>query len=101
MSIVIDVMKDELNRNLEMQSAYSKEIALLPKGTIITKQIGHHEYLYLLYRAEGRVRTEYIGAKEKIVIEDIQKEIDKRKYFQNTLKKLLREEKEIRKVLKK
>ena len=100
MSIVMDVMQDELKRNLEMQAAYNKEIASLPKGTIIIKKIRNREYLYLLYRAEGKVRTDYIGSKEKIFIEDIKKNIDKRKYFQNTLKKLLKEEKEIRKVLK-
>lgn len=100
MSIVSDVMQDELKRNLEMQIAYNKEITSLPKGTIISKKIRNREYLYLLYRADGKVRTDYIGSKEKVLIDDIQKKIDKRKYYQTTLKKLLKEEQEIRRVLK-
>ncbi len=100
MSIVMDVMKDELKRNLEMQDAYNKEIASLPKGKIIIKKIRNREYLYLLYRANGKVKTDYIGSKEKIATETIQEEIDRRKYYQGTLKQLVREEKEIRKVLK-
>lgn len=100
MSIVDNVLRDELKRNLEMQSAYNKEIASLRKGKIIIKKIGNREYCYLLYRIGNKVKTDYIGAKGKVSLDALQKELDKRKYYEKTLKNLLREEKEIRKVIK-
>ncbi len=100
MSIVDDVMRDELKRNLEMQAAYNNEIASLRKGKIIIKKIRSREYYYLLYRDGIKVKTDYLGSKEKVSVENLQKELDKRKYYEKTLKDLLREEKKLRKVIK-
>jgi hypothetical protein len=100
MSIVEDVMKDELKRNLEMQAAYKKEIASLKKGKIITKKIRNREYYYLLYRVGEKVKTDYLGPKEKVSVDDLQKELNKRKHYEKTLKDLLSEEKSLRKVIR-
>jgi len=100
MSIVEDVMKDELKRNLEMQTAYNNEIDSLRKGKIIIKKVRSREYYYLLYRVGEKVKTDYLGPKEKVSVDDLQKELDKRKYYEQTLKDLLREEKKLRKVIK-
>jgi hypothetical protein len=100
MSIIIEVLKEELERNLVMQNAYTKEIDTLPKGSIIRKKIGNGTYLYLLFRDNGKVHTKYLGVKEKVKIEEVENKINKRKYMHDILKNLLKEEKEIRKVLK-
>jgi DNA-directed RNA polymerase beta' subunit len=100
LSIVFDVLKEEYERNLNMQKAYKKEINSLPKGKIIRKKIGNGTYLYLLYRDKEKVITKYIGVKDKTNIKNLQYKIDKRKYLQKNLKSLIEEEKEIRKVLK-
>jgi hypothetical protein len=95
MSIISEVLKEELERNLMMQSAYIKEIDVLPKGSIIRKKIGNGTYLYLLFRDNGKVHTKYLGVKEKVKIEEVENKINKRKYMHDTLKNLLKEEKEI------
>jgi len=91
---------EELERNLEMQKSYKKQIESLPKGKIILKTIKTKEYYYLLYRDYEKVRTDYLGSKAKFDTEELQKNIEKRRYFQETLAKLLLEEKEIRKAIR-
>jgi len=91
---------EELERNLEMQKSYKKQIESLPKGKIILKTIKTKEYYYLLYRDHEKVRTDYLGSKAKFDTEELQKNIEKRRYFQETLAKLLLEEKEIRKAIR-
>ena len=100
MSIIKNVLIEELERNQEMQKSYKEQIEALPKGKIILKKIKNREYYYLLYRDHGNVKTDYLGSKDKFVTDEIQKNIDKRRYFQETLDKLLLEEKEIRKAIR-
>lgn len=100
MSIIDDVMRDELKRNLKMQTAYKNEIDSLRKGKIIIKKIRNREYYYLLYRVGEKVKTDYLGPKGKVSVDDLQKELDKRRYYEKTLKDLLREERKLRKVLR-
>ncbi len=100
MSIIKNVLLEELERNLEMQKSYKEQIEALPKGKIILKTIKNREYYYLLYRDHGKVKTDYLGTKDKFSPYEIQKKIDRRHYFQETLDKLLLEEKEIRKAIR-
>ena len=100
MSIIRNVLIEELERNQEMQKSYKGQIEALPKGKIILKKIKNREYYYLLYRDHGKVKTDYLGSKDKFDTDEIQKNIDKRRYFQETLNKLLLEEKEIRKAIR-
>jgi len=100
MSIIKNVLIEELERNQEMQKTYKGQIEALPKGKIILKKIKNREYYYLLYRDHGKVKTDYLGPEDKFNPDEIQKNIDKRRYFQETLNKLLLEEKEIRKAIR-
>lgn len=100
-NILQDVLKEELSVNLKMQDSCQREIVLLPKGTVITKTIRNHDYLYLLFRNEGKVKTEYLGAKEKTDTTELIKRLNKRKSYQKKLRSLITEEKEIRNMMKK
>ena len=100
MSIIKNVLFEELERNQEMQKSYKEQIDTLPKGKIILKRIKNREYYYLLYRDNGKVKTDYLGPEGKFNPDEIQKNIDKRRYFQETLSKLQQEEKEIRKAIR-
>jgi len=99
-SIIRNILIEELERNLEMQKSYKEQIEALPKGKIILKKIKSREYFYLLYRDHDKVKTDYLGSKDKFKTDDLQDKIDQRRYFQETLDKLLLEEKEIRKILR-
>lgn len=80
-----------------MQQQYEKEINQLPKGTVITKKVGNHEYHYLKYRDDKKTVTDYIG-RDKTKIEDIKNQIKKRKHFERMLSELKKENKLIEKV---
>ena len=99
MSIIKNVLIEELERNQKMQKSYKEQIETLQKGKIILKKIKNSEYYYLMYRDHKKVKTDYLGPKDKFNPDELQRNIDKRRYFQETLNKLQREEKEIRKAI--
>jgi len=59
-----------------MQQQYENEIKLLPKGTVILKKVGNHEYHYLKYREGKKTITDYIG-KDKAKIKNVRSKLDK------------------------
>jgi hypothetical protein len=67
---------EESQRNYLMQQQYENEIKLLPKGTVILKKVGNHEYHYLKYREGKKTITDYIG-KDKAKIKNVRSKLDK------------------------
>ncbi len=61
MGVIKGVLKEELNNSLRMKQAYEKELAKIPRGTIVKKKVKGHEYCYLLTREKGRVKLTYKG----------------------------------------
>jgi len=97
LSLLINMILEESQRNHLMQQQYEDKINQLPKGTIVPKKIGNYEYYYLKYRHGGKTVTDYIGRDEK-KIEKIQNQINKRKHFKSMLLELKKENKLIHKV---
>ncbi|MBN4074771.1 hypothetical protein JYT99_02445, partial [bacterium AH-315-E09] len=60
MSLFMRMILEESQRNYLMQQQYENEIKLLPKGTVILKKVGNHEYHYLKYREGKKTITDYI-----------------------------------------
>ena len=101
MSILKDAMREELERNLAIQQAYSSKLKKLKKGSIVVKKIKHNSYYYLVYRNEDKkVTTEYLGSVNNTSIEQIREEIEQAKKYKDSLKKLKRDENKIRKAIK-
>ena len=98
-TVIYGILKEEKQRNLELQEAYAKEIKLLPKGSLVTKRRNNRKYYYLLYREKDKVKTDYIG-KNDSAIEDIRRSTDKRKQLEIVLKRLKTEYKQICKIVK-
>ena len=61
MSIFLDVMKEELERNLYKQQAFQNELDSLPKGYLSVCVIGGSSYIYRKRREGSRIISEYIG----------------------------------------
>jgi len=93
------MLKEEKERNLEMQKTYLQEIDSLPKGTVTIKNISGNDYYYLKYRQNEKIKTDYLG-KNKNKIDIVNKEIKRRKYLQSVLKRLRVEYKQICKIVK-
>ena len=98
-TVISGMLQEEKQRNLEMQETYKREIKALPKGSIMTKTVSGRQYYYLRYRQGDKVKNDYIGKDENLV-EEIKRNIEKRKYLQNVLKRLQLEYKQMTKIVK-
>jgi hypothetical protein len=61
MKVIKGILKEELNNSLRMRKNYQRELAKLPKGSLIKKKIRGREYYYLVLREKGRVKFIYKG----------------------------------------
>ena len=100
MSVVLDAIKENLERNLYMQELYSKNMQSLRKGSLTVKNINGNEYYYLIYREGEKVKTEYIGIKGKTDLNSIKKELKDRENYRKQILQLKKEEKELRRAIK-
>jgi len=99
MTIIESVIRDEYDRNLRMQEAYCQEIAKLPRGSVTRKVINGKTYYYLMYREAGKVENKYLSKKDND-IDDLVKQVQKRRELESLIKKLRKEQKEMEKYLK-
>lgn len=88
---------EESRRNLLMQHEYKSELNYLPKGTLVTKKVGKHEYYYLKYRNGKKTVTDYVGRNTE-KIEEVRNQLKKRKHFERMLAELKKENELIQKV---
>ena len=61
MKVIKSVLKEELANSLAMKKDYERELAKLPKGSLVKKKIKGYEYYYLQVREKGKVRFIYKG----------------------------------------
>jgi hypothetical protein len=61
MKVIKGILKEELGNSLRMKKNYERELARLPKGSLIKKKIKGREYYYLLLREHGKVKFVYKG----------------------------------------
>ena len=61
--VIKSVLKEELANSLRMKKRYERELAKLPKGSLVKRNIKGHEYYYLVVREKGKVKFIYKGKK--------------------------------------
>ena len=59
--VIKDVLREELRNSLEIKKGYERELARLPRGSLIKKKIKGKEYYYLEYREKGKIKFVYKG----------------------------------------
>ena len=59
--VIKSVLKEELANSLRMKKRYERELAKLPKGSLVKRNIKGHEYYYLVYRENGKFKSIYKG----------------------------------------
>ena len=87
MKVLKGVLKEELANSLQMQKNYERELAKLPKGSLIKKKIRGCEYFYVVCRDGGKVKFIYKGK----VSEDQQQKYKNAKELRAKYRKLLSE----------
>ena len=100
MPIFLDVMKEELERNLYKQKSFQRQIELLPKGYLSICKIGDKDYLYRKQRIGNKIVSQYVGLPGD---ENSKKAEEDRKLYlslKQSLKELKKEEIKLRKAIK-
>jgi len=59
--VIKSVLREELANSLRMKKRYDRELAKLPKGSLVKRNIKGHEYYYLVYRENGKFKSVYKG----------------------------------------
>lgn len=98
MSLLTEVVSEEVRRIERMTEGYERELSELPKGVLVTKTVKGNQYYYLQYRNKDKTISEYIG-KDTEQIEDLQNKIARRKHIQKMLKSLHEEYAKAQKML--
>ncbi len=93
MGVIKGVLKEELGNSLHMKKSYERELAKLPKGSLIKKKIRGHEYFYLLLRDKGKVKFIYKG---RVPEEEIKRYSEIKEYRAKYRKLLSQVKKQIR-----
>jgi hypothetical protein len=70
MKVIKGVLKEELENSLQMQKSYERQLAKLPRGSLVKKTIKGREYYYLVFREGPKVKFIYKGKPSE---EEIQK----------------------------
>ena len=97
MSIISTLLIKEKNRNEKMIIEYTRELNILPKGTIKEKKVKDKSYYYLLFREGDKVVTRYLGKNEEALIL-IKEQLARRKQLERMLQKLKEEKIQIKKL---
>ena len=100
MPIFLDVMKEELERNLYKQKSFQRQIELLPKGYLSICKMGDKDYLYRKQRIGNKIVSQYVGLPGD---ENSKKAEEDRKLYlslKQSLKELKKEEIKLRKAIK-
>ena len=61
--IIKGFLREELENSLQMKEDYERELAKLPKGSIVRQNIKGYKYYYLIYRENGKRKSIYKGKK--------------------------------------
>ena len=90
--VIKSVLREELQNSLRMKKQYERELAKLPKGSLVKRTIKGHEYYYLIYRENGKFKSIYKGKSiSKRELKRYQEAKELRAKYRKSLSKLKRQ----------
>ena len=78
--------------------AYEKQLESLPKGSLRVRERNGNQYIYLAYRSDGKVVSEYIG-NDASIIDNLRERLERRKGIESLIKNIKKELTLMNKVL--
>lgn len=100
MKISNSVLNEELDRLNKLKKNYEKQIAKLPKGSLIRKNIKGNIYYYLNYRQEKKKIFKYIGKLPGKKLENLLDKIEERRKLEKLNKQVKKDIKKLEKMIK-
>ena len=99
MNMLKEMLREEHERNQNMQAVYRAEIERLPRGSVVIKKSGNKEYCYLQYRDSDKVVSQYVGHADKHN-DRLIGQVEERREYERLLRRLRDEEKYLQKALR-
>lgn len=99
MSIILDIINEEKERLTVLQKKYYEIICSFPKGSISLKQRSKKKFAYLCFRDKKKVIFKYVGVADSQKVISLEHEIQERKKYEEKLKKIKSDLKEINRVI--
>ena len=100
MRVIKGILKEELANSLAMEKSYERELAKLPKGSLVKKTIKGHVYYYLEVRENGKVRFLYRGKLSEKEIEQYKQAKQYRAQYRKLLSEVRRQIRFLRTTLR-
>lgn len=97
MSMLMEILKEELDRLDRQQAVYEEDLKDVLKGYISRKNIRGKLSYYLQYREGDKVMSKYISSSDLPYVEA---QIKRRKQLEASLRRVREDQKRLRKVLK-
>ena len=95
-----DVLKEELENSLRMEKDYVREIAALPRGSLVRKLIKGRYFYYLVLRDGHKVRTLYKGRLSRAQIRQYKSGSERRRRLKGQLSRVKKQIRYLRSVLR-
>lgn len=100
MKILNGVLNEELDRLNQLKKNYEKQIAKLPKGSLIRKNVKGNIYYYLNYRQEKKKIFKYIGKLPRKELEKLLDKIEERRKLEKLNKQVKKDIEKLEKMVK-
>ena len=94
------VLREELENSLQMEKNYERELAKLPRGSLVRRLIRGREYYYLIYREDGQFRSLYRGKVSAGEIEKYRRAKEFRAKYRNLLSRVKKQIRFLRSTLR-
>jgi hypothetical protein len=83
MSVLRQVLKEEVQRLKSLSKVYASDIKKLPRGSISVKSIKNGEYAYRAFRDGEKVRFEYLGKNASDEVRQLSEKIVERRKLES------------------
>ena len=100
MGIISDILKDEYERLKLLEAQYITQLKTFPKGALSKRRRSGKFYLYLVFRENKKVITQYVGKLDSDRAKEVIQRVQERKQIEKKLQKVQKDLKELKRTLK-
>ena len=100
MGVIKGMLKEELENSLQMKKDYERELAKLPRGSLVKKKIKGHEYYYLVIRDGKKIKFIYKGKVSASEVKSFKEIKELRAKYRSSLSKVKKQIKFLRSTLR-
>jgi hypothetical protein len=98
MEVLNGILKEELNRLINLKKSYENKLKKYQKGSLIKKKIKRHTYYYLNYRDKKKNVFKYLGKLNEDEVSELEVSIRERRNLQKLCNQVKRDILKLQKI---